>query len=177
MGYFVISYERNKKYLVAFAVWLLYCSDLYKALSRFSNWCSVICCIGFHFFYRRRMLGLPCDAHWWSVLCFYYTRLNTQMNKFTLRAIHICRGNVNREIKTSICGRYFDVYKISKNHLQIFLFEEGQFDQTRVKFGKGKRITGQPTHIGFIGYIPQTWIWDWRILNFSVGILLSWSNF
>lgn len=37
MRYFVDSYERNKKYLVAFAVFgLLYYSDLYKALSRFS---------------------------------------------------------------------------------------------------------------------------------------------
>lgn len=37
MGYFVDSYERNKKYLVTFAVLaFLYCSDLYKALSRFS---------------------------------------------------------------------------------------------------------------------------------------------
>ena len=73
-------------------------------------------------FTEEECWDLPCDAHWWSVLCFYYTVLNTPDEQVHLsRTIHIVEGNVNMGNKTSILPKITLMFiRISKTIYQIF---------------------------------------------------------
>lgn len=70
MGYFVDSYERNKKYLVAFAVLAFCIAVIYtKRLVDFPKiGVALFVVLAFFFsFTEEECWDLPCDAHWWSV--------------------------------------------------------------------------------------------------------------
>ncbi len=96
------------------------------------------------------------------------------MNKFTFKNIHIVKATSNIGNKTIHNTEDTLMFiKISESHLQIF-FIWRRADDKQVKFGKE---TDYRTHLLVIGYIPQPWIWDWKILNFGVGVSIILVNF
>ncbi len=75
------------------------------------------------------------------------------------------------EIKTSILRKITIVIRISKTIYQIFsLFEEGD-DQTSEVWERNGLQGNQLILVCWL-YPSGSWIWDWKILNFSVGSLL-----
>jgi len=142
MRYFVDSYERNKKYLVAFAVLAFCITVIYtKRLVDFPKiGVALFVVLAFFIFLLPKKNVGTFLAMLIGGLSFAFITpvLNTPDEQVHLsRTIHIVEGNVNMGNKNiHITEDYFDVYKnFKKPFTKSSLFEEGQTSK-QVKFGK-----------------------------------------
>ncbi len=176
MGYFVDSYERNKKYLVAFAVLAFCIAVIYtKRLVDFPKiGVALFVVLAFFIFLLPKKNVGTFLAMLIGGLSFAFITpvLNTPDEQVHLsRTIHIVEGNVNMGNKNiHITEDYFDVYKnFKKPFTKSSLFEEGQTTK-QVKFGKETDYRATNSY-WFIGYIPQALGFGiGKFLNLSVGV-------
>ncbi len=172
MGYFVESYERNKKYLIVFMVLALCITVIYtKRLMDFPK-------IGVFLFilFALVIFLLPKKKDIGTVIAmlvggfsfaFITPVLNTPDEPVHLsRTIHIVEGNVNMGNKNvHITEDYFDVYRdFKKTVSQSSLFKDKQTTK-QVKFGSNTDYRATNSY-WFIGYIPQA-------LGFGLGKVLN----
>ena len=128
MGYFVDSYERNKKYLVAFAVLAFCIAVIYtKRLVDFPKiGVALFVVLAFFIFLLPKKNVGTFLAMLIGGLSFAFITpvLNTPDEQVHLsRTIHIVEGNVNMGNKTSILPKITLMFiRISKNHLPNLLY-------------------------------------------------------
>ena len=133
MGYFVDSYERNKKYVVAFAVLAFCMTVIYtKRLVDFPK-IGIVVFVAFAVFIfllpKRKVGTFIAMLIGGLSFAFITPVLNTPDEQVHLsRTIHIVEGDVNMgNKKIHITEDYFDVYKnFKKPFTKSSLFEEKQ---------------------------------------------------
>ena len=176
MRYFVDSFDRNKKYVLAFILLAFCMTVIYtKRLVDFPK-IGVLLFVVFAlliFLLPKKNVGTFIAMLIGGVSFAFITPvLNTPDEQVHLsRTIHIVEGNVNMGNKNiHITEDYFDVYKnFKKPFTKSTLFEEEQTTK-QVKFGKETDYRATNSY-WFIGYIPQALGFGiGKFLNLSVGV-------
>lgn len=176
MNLLIESYERNKKYAVAFLALASCIAIIYTKWFIDFPKIGVLCVISFSlliFFLPKKNIGTFLAMLVSGVAFAIITPvLNTPDEQVHLaRTIHIVEGDVNMDNKNiHITEDYFDVYKNFKAPFtKSSLFHE---EQTTKQVGFGKETDYRATNsYWFIGYLPQAIGYGiGKVLHLSVGV-------